>query len=76
MVIEDSITLGTMLAISFIIGQLNAPLEHFVLFIYSLQDAKISLERLIDVYEKKDEEDISGGSINEVSAHGDIILRM
>ncbi len=42
-----------MLAISFIIGQLNAPLEHFVLFIYSLQDAKISLERLIDVYEKK-----------------------
>lgn len=53
MVIEGSITLGTMLAISFIIGQLNAPLEHFVLFIYSLQDAKISLERLIDVYEKK-----------------------
>lgn len=75
MVIEGSITLGTMLAISFIIGQLNAPLEHFVLFIYSLQDAKISLERLIDVYEKKDEEDISDGSDNEIPINGDIVFK-
>lgn len=59
MVIEDSLTFGAMLAISFIIGQLNAPLEYFVLFIYSLQDVKISMERMIDVYEKYDEIEIS-----------------
>ncbi len=59
MVIEGSLTFGSMLAISFIIGQLNAPLEYFVLFIYSLQDVKISMERMVDVYEKYDEIEVS-----------------
>lgn len=74
MVIDNSVTLGTMLAISFIIGQLNAPLEYFVIFIYSLQDAKVSLERLIDVYEKKDETDISGDSNKEIIIKGDLVF--
>ena len=59
MVIEGSLTFGSMLAISFIIGQLNAPLEYFVLFIYSLQDVKISMERMVDIYEKYDEIEVS-----------------
>lgn len=67
MVVDNSITIGTMLSISFIIGQLNAPLESFVMFIYSFQDAKISLERLADIYNKKDENEI-------VNNNDDIIL--
>jgi ATP-binding cassette, subfamily B, bacterial len=58
MAIGNKISLGEMLSISFILGQLNAPLEFFVMFVYSFQDANISLERLSDIYEKKDESEI------------------
>ena len=68
MVVDNNITIGTMLSISFIVGQLNAPLESFVMFIYSFQDAKISLERLVDVYNKKDENEIVTNCDNIVLA--------
>lgn len=55
-VIQGEITLGMMLAISFIIGQLNAPVLQFVSFILSAQDAKISLERLREVHNRQEEE--------------------
>jgi len=55
-VINGQITLGTMLAIQYIVGQLNAPVEQFMSFIYSLQDVKISLERINEIHEGKNEE--------------------
>ena len=55
-VINGDITLGTMLAIQYIIGQLNAPVEQFMAFIYSLQDMKISLERINEIHEGRNEE--------------------
>ena len=55
-VINGDITLGTMLAIQYIIGQLNAPVEQFMAFIYSLQDVKISLERINEIHEGRNEE--------------------
>lgn len=55
-VINGEITLGMMLAISFIIGQLNAPIIQFVNFILSAQDAKISLERLREIHNRPEEE--------------------
>lgn len=55
-VINDQITLGTMLAIQYIVGQLNSPVEQFMSFIYSLQDVKISLERINEIHEGKNEE--------------------
>ena len=55
-VIEGSITLGMMLAIQYIIGQLNAPLQQFIGFIRAAQDAKISLERLSEIHSEPDEE--------------------
>ncbi len=55
-VINGQITLGTMLAIQYIVGQLNAPVEQFMPFIYSLQDVKISLERINEIHEGKNEE--------------------
>lgn len=55
-VIEGQITLGMMLAIQYIIGQLNSPINQFINFMHSLQDAKISLERLGEIHNQKDEE--------------------
>lgn len=55
-VINGYMTLGAMLAIQYIIGQLNSPVEQFMAFIYSLQDVKISLERINEIHENKNEE--------------------
>ncbi len=55
-VMEGHLTLGTMLAIQYIIGQLNAPVEQLIQFMQSYQDAAISLERLNEVHVQEDEE--------------------
>lgn len=55
-VISGSLSLGMMLAIQYIIGQLNAPIEQFVQFVYGWQDVQISLERMSDIREQKDED--------------------
>lgn len=55
-VINGQISLGAMLAIQYIVGQLNAPIEQFMSLIYSLQDVKISLERINEVHERRNEE--------------------
>ncbi|GEO02905.1 ABC transporter ATP-binding protein [Adhaeribacter aerolatus] len=56
-VINGEITLGMMLAVQSIIGQLNAPINEMINFIRASQDAKISLERLGEIHQKKNEED-------------------
>lgn len=56
LVIEGSLTLGMMLAIQYIIGQMNGPIEQLVGFSQQAQDAKISLERLNDIHALDDEE--------------------
>ncbi|WP_026969456.1 peptidase domain-containing ABC transporter [Algoriphagus terrigena] len=55
-VMQGDISFGVMLAIQYIIGQLNAPVNQMVTFIHSIQEAKISLERLNDIHQLKDEE--------------------
>ncbi len=55
-VINGQMTLGMMLAVQYIIGQLNSPVEQLMAFIYSLQDVKISLERINEIHQGKDEE--------------------
>lgn len=55
-VINGSISLGAMLAIQYIVGQLNSPVEQLMDFIYSLQDVKISLERINEIHMSKNEE--------------------
>jgi len=58
LVIEGPLTLGIMLAIQYIIGQLNGPIEQLVGFSQQAQDAKISLERLNDIHALEDEEPV------------------
>lgn len=55
-VIDGQITLGMMLSIQFIVGQLESPVEQLLQFINSIQDVKLSLERINEVHRKKDEE--------------------
>lgn len=55
-VINGQITLGAMLAIQYIVGQLNSPIEQLMQFIYSLQDVKISLERINEIHLSNNEE--------------------
>ena len=54
-VIHGEITLGMMLSIQYIMGQLNSPIEQLMKFFYSLQDVKISLERINEIHGKDDE---------------------
>lgn len=56
-VLDGKMTLGMMLAVQYIIGQLNAPLQQLIGFIRSAQDAKISLERLAEVHDQSNEEE-------------------
>ena len=62
-VIHGELTLGMMMAIQYIIGQLNSPLKQLINFMHHAQDAKISLERLSEIHEKKDEEEISAANV-------------
>lgn len=55
-VIDGNISLGTMLAIQYIVGQLNSPIEQMINFLQSFQNAKISMERLNEVHGIEDEE--------------------
>lgn len=57
-VINEQMTLGMMLAIQYIIGQLNSPIEQFMNFVYSMQDVKISLDRINEIHLSEDEENI------------------
>lgn len=54
-VINGHITLGAMLAVQYIAGQLNSPVEQLMQFIYSLQDVKISLDRINEIHGGTDE---------------------
>jgi ATP-binding cassette subfamily B protein len=55
-VIEGQMTLGMMLAVQYIIGQLNAPLNEFIAFTRTLQDAKLSFSRIAEIHELDDED--------------------
>lgn len=54
-VINGELTLGMMLAVQYIIGQLNSPVDQLMGFLYSLQDVKISLERINEIHRADDE---------------------
>lgn len=71
-VINGEMTLGMMLSVQYIIGQLNSPVNQMINFIHSYQDAKLSLERLGEIHLKEDEDDIDKNSLNELPENKDI----
>lgn len=74
-VINGSLTLGMMLAVQYIIGQLNSPIEQLMHFIYSIQDVKISLERINEIHKKDNEEDFNRNRTEFDGESHDIELR-
>ena len=62
-VITGDMTLGMMLAVQYIIGQLNGPINQFIGFMHSMQDAKMSLERLGEIHNQEDEENIDDDKV-------------
>ena len=56
LVIDGSLTLGMLVAVQYIIGQLNTPLNQLVSFMHTAQDARISLDRLGEIHGRSDEE--------------------
>ena len=74
LVIDGEITLGMMLAITYIVGQLNSPISQLINFIREVQDAKISLERLSEIHNKEDEEKADDQKITEIPKNLDLAL--
>ncbi|HEX3934206.1 MAG TPA: cysteine peptidase family C39 domain-containing protein, partial [Puia sp.] len=64
-VIHGKITLGMMLSISYIVGQMNGPLIQLIEFIRSVQDARISFDRLSEIHRRPDEEVPDGIALPE-----------
>ena len=65
-VIEGQMTLGMMMSVSYIIGQLSGPIGQVIGFVQAAQDAKISLERINEIHGKEDEEETINTKINEL----------
>ena len=72
-VIDGDMTLGMMMAMQYILGQLNVPISQFIGFIQDAQE--ISTERLNEINDMEDEEPIKEDKIQDIPAHKDIVLK-
>ncbi len=73
-VLKGSMTLGMMLAVQFIIGQLNVPVSQIITFFRMSQDAKMSLDRLSEVHEMQDEEPDPEYKVRKLPEKKDIFI--
>jgi len=74
-VITGQMTLGMMMAVQYIIGQLNAPIQQFIGFAQAAQDARISLERLGEIHNREDEEKPEDDKIKDIPSDKDIQIK-
>lgn len=74
LVIDGEITLGMMVAISYIVGQLNAPIAQMINFFKDAQDAMISIDRLGEIHNLEVEEKVSDAKINRLPETADFKL--
>lgn len=74
-VIDGDITLGGMMAIQYIVGMVSSPVEQLLGFIQSYQDAKISLERINEIYQEEDEEPVEREWLKELPSRKSITLK-
>ncbi len=73
-VIDGQISLGTMLSVQYIIGQMNVPINNFMTFSRGFQDAKLSLDRLSEIHQKPEEETAEAHLIHELPADKSISI--
>src|SRR5690606_19284342 len=74
-VVNGEITLGMMLSVQYIVGQLNSPLGSFIGFVQLWQDAKISLERLWQVHSINDEDETNQNKVKELPENKTIHIK-
>ncbi|MDG5492529.1 peptidase domain-containing ABC transporter [Psychroserpens sp. SPM9] len=74
LVVEGDITLGMMMAISYMVGQLNGPIMQLINFMREVQDAKISIERLGEIHNMEDEEKPEDHKITRIPDQADLKL--
>lgn len=74
-VINGDMTLGMMLAVQYILGQLNSPLDQLIGFFHRTQDAKISLERMAEIHSREDEEVDTDAKMTNLPPERDILIQ-
>ena len=74
LVIDGDITLGMMMAISYIVGQLNGPITQLINFMRDVQDAQISIDRLGEIHNMEDEEKPGDEKITHIPENAAIKL--
>lgn len=74
-VIDGDLTLGMMMAVSYIVGQINAPVSQFVSFLHQAQNARISMDRLTEIHSKRNEEDPDDEKITDFAPDENIVIR-
>lgn len=74
-VIEGKMTMGMMMALQYIIGQLNAPVSQFIGFVQAAQDATISMDRLGEIHRMEEEEPEGSGRLEEIPDMADLELK-
>ena len=74
-VVDGQMTLGMMMSLTYIIGQVAAPISEFLGFAQSFQDAKISLERLNEIHNQVDEEQNIETKLSRLPVNRDICLK-
>lgn len=74
-VIDGEMTLGMMLAVQFIAGQLNSPIDQLLGFIRDAQDAKLSLERISAIHDEDNEENLDEAKMDIIPEEGSLNIR-
>lgn len=74
-VVNGQMTLGAMVALQYIVGQLNSPVEQLIQFLQHYQDAQISLERMNEIHEIENEETVQKLIMPALSENQDIQLK-
>ena len=75
LVVKGEMTLGMMLSVQYIIGQLNSPVNELIAFARDMQDARLSMNRLSEVRDKPDEEDPTRELLREIPEGKEIRLQ-
>ncbi|TFH35670.1 MAG: peptidase domain-containing ABC transporter, partial [Bacteroidia bacterium] len=73
-VLNGNMSLGMMLAVQFIIGQLNLPVNQMIGFIRTAQDARLSLDRLSEVHNREEEEKEGGMKVSVIPSNKSIFV--
>lgn len=75
LIVKGEMTLGMMLSVQYIIGQLNSPVNELIAFARDMQDARLSMDRLSEVRDKPDEEDPTRELLREIPEGKEIRLQ-